>query len=54
MNWLITGGCGFIGRNLVKKLVEEGGNHIIVVDNLSGGSKDDLKSVTEFSEIEMK
>ena len=28
-NILITGGCGFIGFNLVKKLIEE--NHNIVV-----------------------
>ena len=54
VNWLITGGCGFIGRNLIKNLVEESGNHIIIIDNLVGGTKEDLAFVTEFSEIEPK
>jgi UDP-glucose 4-epimerase len=52
MVWLITGGCGFIGRNLVKKLVEEGGHIIRIVDNLSVGGRDDLARVCDFSEID--
>lgn len=48
--WLITGGCGFIGRNLVKNLLEEGKHSIRIVDNLSGGSKDDLAKVCDFDE----
>lgn len=48
--WLITGGCGFIGRNLVKNLLEEGGHSIRIVDNLSVGSLDDLKQVCRFTE----
>ena len=43
--WLITGGCGFIGTNLVKKLVEEGGHFIRVLDNLSVGTRQDLERV---------
>jgi nucleoside-diphosphate-sugar epimerase len=38
-NVLITGGAGFIGSNLAKKLVEIGAN-VIVADNLSRGSLD--------------
>jgi UDP-glucose 4-epimerase len=34
MNWLITGGCGFIGTALVKNLIEEGGHFIRIIDNL--------------------
>jgi CDP-paratose 2-epimerase len=34
MNWLITGGCGFIGSNLANTLLD-GGNEVVIVDNLS-------------------
>lgn len=34
--YLVTGGAGFIGTNLVERLVREG-NEVIVVDDLSGG-----------------
>ena len=50
MNWLITGGCGFIGTNLVKNLVEEGGHFIRIVDNLSVGTREDLALVCHFTE----
>lgn len=41
MKYLVTGWAGFIGINLVKKLLAE--NHqVVVVDNYSGGRKDDL------------
>jgi len=35
---LITGGAGFIGSNLVKRLLEEG-NEVVVIDNLLRGNK---------------
>ncbi|MFX1297588.1 MAG: dTDP-glucose 4,6-dehydratase [Promethearchaeota archaeon] len=38
---LITGGAGFIGRWVVKKLLEKG-KDIVVIDNLSNGSKENL------------
>ena len=38
----ITGGCGFIGANLVKYLLDRGGYDITVYDNLSAGSKENL------------
>ena len=37
MRWLITGGCGFIGRNLIGDLSREPGTAIRVLDNLSQG-----------------
>ncbi len=48
--WLITGGCGFIGRNLIRNLLEDGNNGIRVLDNLSVGSRDDLNRVCDFKE----
>jgi UDP-glucose 4-epimerase len=50
-NWLITGGCGFIGTRLIDNLVKEGKHKIIVLDNLSVGTRDDLSSVCYFKEI---
>lgn len=41
MNVLVTGGAGFIGRWVVKKLLEDG-NKVWVLDNLSNGSKSNL------------
>jgi UDP-glucose 4-epimerase len=38
----ITGGCGFIGANLVKYFLDKDGYDITVYDNLSTGSKENL------------
>lgn len=38
MKVLVTGGCGFVGRHLVKRLKNDGHN-VTVVDNLSTGKK---------------
>ncbi|MGF1471368.1 MAG: NAD-dependent epimerase/dehydratase family protein [Rubrobacteraceae bacterium] len=50
MNWLITGGCGFLGTALIRNLVEEGGHSIRVVDNLVVGTREDLGAAGEFVE----
>ncbi len=34
---LVTGGCGFVGRHLIKRLSREAGNEIWVIDDLSIG-----------------
>lgn len=51
MNWLITGGCGFIGVNLIERLLQDSDNHIRVLDNLSVGTREDLATVAEFTEL---
>ena len=40
MKILVTGGAGFIGSNLVKRLVEDG-HEVVVLDNLLRGNKID-------------
>ncbi len=46
MKYLVTGGAGFIGSNIVKKLVARG-DSIIVIDNLNTGKKENLESVRD-------
>lgn len=50
--WLITGGCGFIGINLIEHLLKnEPSIKIRVLDNLSVGTRDDLAEVCDFVEV---
>jgi len=51
MRWLVTGGCGFIGRNLVQLLCERG-EDVRVLDNLSVGARPDLEAVGRFVEVD--
>ncbi|MGB3681001.1 MAG: NAD-dependent epimerase/dehydratase family protein [Rubrobacteraceae bacterium] len=50
MKWLVTGGCGFLGTALIRDLVEEDGHAVRVVDNLAVGTREDLRSASEFTE----
>ena len=46
MKYLITGGAGFIGSNLVEKLIARG-DQVVVLDNLSTGSAKNLSGINE-------
>ncbi|CAK0738150.1 UDP-glucose 4-epimerase [Gammaproteobacteria bacterium] len=52
-SWLITGGCGFIGTNLIGRLMTEEGHAIRVIDNLSVGTLEDLGSVINVTEMDV-
>ena len=52
-NILITGGCGFIGSNFVKKILNKNYN-IFIIDNLSTGYIDNLKQIIKFSKKKIK
>ena len=50
IKWLITGGCGFIGTSLIKRLVKSNCNNIRVIDNFATGTREDLSVVCRFKE----
>ena len=47
--YLVTGGCGFIGSYLCQYLITQGA-HVIVLDNLDTGKKENLPENVEFIE----
>jgi UDP-glucose 4-epimerase len=50
MRWLITGGCGFIGRNLLRRLLRDSDATFRIVDDLSVGTREELAEVGKFAE----
>jgi nucleoside-diphosphate-sugar epimerase len=50
MNVLVTGGAGFIGRWVVKKLVDDG-HDIWIIDNLSNGREENIKEFLHIDNI---
>ena len=47
MKCVVTGGAGFIGSNLVDKLIDEG-HEVIIIDNLSTGKEENINPKAKF------
>ena len=53
MKCLVTGGAGFIGSNLVDKLIERG-DEVIVIDNLMTGKRENINRKANFHEVDIR
>ena len=51
---IVTGGAGFIGSNLVKRLLDDGAEQILVIDDFSTGKKENLYDSTKITLVESK
>ena len=51
---IVTGGAGFIGSNLVKRLIDDGVNEVLVIDDFSTGKKENLIDSSKVNLIESK
>ena len=57
MKFAITGGAGFVGSNIAKKLVDEGKHQILIIDNLNSGELENLESINgkfEFFHVDIR
>ena len=51
MKVLVTGGAGFIGTNLIKRLLKEGHN-VISIDNYSTGKKHNHQEGCQYNDFD--
>ena len=49
---LITGGCGFLGSHLAKRLLEKG-EEVICLDNFFTGTKKNIQDLNKFTNFEL-
>lgn len=52
MNILITGGAGFIGSHVADAYIAEG-HHVVILDNLSSGSTDNIPDEAQFYKMDL-
>ena len=54
MRILIIGGAGFIGSHLVSLLNNNSDHELVVVDNLSSGSRENISQKIKFYEMDIR
>tara|TARA_B100000886_G_scaffold210788_1_gene145914 strand:+ start:1186 stop:2094 length:909 start_codon:yes stop_codon:yes gene_type:complete len=52
MRYIVTGGAGFIGSNLVDLLIDEG-HEVHVIDNFSSGKKENCNEKAKYFELDI-
>jgi UDP-glucose 4-epimerase len=53
LNILITGAAGFIGSHIADAYIAEG-HHVVIVDNLSGGVRENINPKATFYEVDVR
>jgi len=48
---LVTGGAGFIGSHIVKRLLQEGVDEVVILDNFTSGREDLLEGILDKVEL---
>ena len=51
---LVTGGAGFIGSNIAKKIIEDKKGDVVILDNLSVGKKENIPQGCDFIEGDIR
>lgn len=52
MKSLVTGGAGFIGSYIAERLLEKG-HHVVIIDDLSTGQRENVPSGADFIELSL-
>mgnify|MGYP001242741385 CR=1 FL=1 len=53
MNIMVTGGAGFIGTNLIKRLLKDGHN-VVSLDNYSTGTEDNHQEGCKYVDADIR
>ena len=53
MNIMVTGGAGFVGTNLIKRLLKDGHN-VVSLDNYSTGKKENHQEGCVYHECDIR
>ena len=46
---IVTGGAGFIGSNLVRRLISDGVDEVLIIDDFSTGKEENLNDSSKIN-----